>query len=100
MNSSHLKLSSTTWFVRTSLLIVEIQVEWSLWQYVGRVSKNLEENVIEDLENRSLKFPIAGDFLTGLKQEFGNRDNKLVKIVELKESKVGRKNNRRICTRV
>ena len=30
VNSSYLGLSSTTWFVRISLLIVEIQVKWSL----------------------------------------------------------------------
>jgi len=40
----------------------------------------LEENVIDDLENRSLEFPIVGDFVTDLKQEFENKDNKLVKI--------------------
>ena len=40
----------------------------------------MKENIIEDLENRSLEFSIVGDFLTDLKQEFGNRDNKLVKI--------------------
>jgi len=64
-----------------------------LWQYIGRVIRYLEENVIEDLENRSLEFSIVGDFLTDLKQEFGNRDNKLVKIavmtttsVKIKES--------------
>ena len=27
---AYLGLSSTTWFVRISLLVVEIQVEWSL----------------------------------------------------------------------
>ena len=51
-----------------------------MWQYIGRVTRYLEENIIEDLENRSLEFPIVGNFLTDLKQEFGNRDNKLVMI--------------------
>ena len=30
-NSSHLGLSSITWFVKIGLLVVEIQAEWSLW---------------------------------------------------------------------
>jgi len=40
--------------------------------------------MIEDLENWSLKFPIVGDFLTNLKQEFENEDDKSVKAAELK----------------
>jgi len=31
-DSPHLGLSSTTWFVKISPLVVEIQAEWSLWQ--------------------------------------------------------------------
>jgi len=46
---------------------------------------------MEDLENRSLKFPIVEDFHTNLKQEFGNRDNKSVKVVELKRVEQGAK---------
>ncbi len=33
-DSSYLGLSSATYFVKISLLVVEISVEWSLWQYV------------------------------------------------------------------
>ena len=40
---------------------------------------------MKDLENGSLEFTIVGDFLTNLKQEFGNRNNKLVKVAELKK---------------
>ena len=36
-----------------------------------------------DLKNESLKFLIVEDFLINLKQEFGNRNHKLVKMVEL-----------------
>ena len=43
------------------------------------------KNVIEDLENRSLEFSIVREFLTNLKQEFKNINNKLVKIIELKK---------------
>jgi len=31
VDSPHLGLSSTTWFVKISPLVVEIQAEWSLW---------------------------------------------------------------------
>ena len=43
---------------------------------------------MENLRYESLEFAIVRDFLTDLKQEFGNRNNKLVKIAELK--KVGK----------
>jgi len=42
-----------------------------------------KENVIEDLENKSLEFAIVEDFLTDLKKEFRNENNKSVKVVEL-----------------
>jgi len=34
-DSPHLGLSSTTWFVKIGLLVVEIQAEWSLWQVLS-----------------------------------------------------------------
>jgi len=40
-----------------------------------------------DLENSSLEFLTIGEFLIDLKQEFGNQDDKLVKVVELKKVK-------------
>ena len=40
--------------------------------------------IIIDLENRNLKFLLVEDFLTDLKQEFENEDNKSVKIMKLK----------------
>ena len=46
-----------------------------------------KKNMMEDLENNSLKFPIVRDFFTDLKQEFRNRNNKLVKVIELKKVK-------------
>ena len=44
-----------------------------------------KKNVIEDLENKSLEFSIVGEFLADLKQKFGNRDDKLVKVAKLKK---------------
>jgi len=44
-----------------------------------------KKNIIKDLENESLEFTIVGDFLTNLKQEFWNRNNKSVKVAKLKK---------------
>ena len=44
-----------------------------------------KKNVIENLKNESLEFLIVGEFLADLKQKFKNRDDKLVKVVELKK---------------
>ena len=37
------------------------------------------------MKNNSLEFLIVGEFLANLKQEFGNGNNELVKIVKLKK---------------
>ena len=44
-----------------------------------------KKNVIENLKNESLEFLIVGEFLADLKQKFENKDDKLVKVVELKK---------------
>lgn len=44
-----------------------------------------KKNIMENLRYESLEFATVRDFLTDLKQEFGNRNNKLVKIAELKK---------------
>ena len=40
--------------------------------------------ITTNLKNRNLKFLSVENFLTDLKQEFGNRDNKSVKVIKLK----------------
>jgi len=44
-----------------------------------------KKNVIENLKNESLEFLIVEEFLADLKQKFENRDDKLVKVAELKK---------------
>jgi len=44
-----------------------------------------KKNVMEDLENRVLEFTMVRDFLTDLKQEFGNENNEFVKVAEMKK---------------
>ena len=41
--------------------------------------------MIEDLESRSLSYITVGEFLSDLKEEFGRKDNKIMKIAELKK---------------
>ena len=40
--------------------------------------------MLEDLETRSLKYEIVGEFLADLKKKFGGGDDKTIKIAELK----------------
>lgn len=45
-----------------------------------------EKNILEDLETRILEYKIiAGEFLTDLRKEFKEGDEKVVKIAELKQ---------------
>ena len=64
---------------------MEEQIQQVL-SYVQGVSVNIQKkNMIENLKNKSLEFPIVGNFLINLRQKFRNRDNKLVNVVELKK---------------
>ena len=42
------------------------------------------ENTLEDLEGILLEYKTAGEFLVDIKKEFGEGDNKEVKVAELK----------------
>ena len=43
-----------------------------------------KENTMEDLEEGLLEYEIAGEFLADIKKEFGEEDEKTVKVAELK----------------
>jgi len=45
----------------------------------------LKENFIENLNNRSLSYIIVKKYSSDLKEEFGERDNKTMKVVKLKK---------------
>jgi len=50
------------------------------------VSVNIwKENIIKNLESRSLNYIIVGKFLSDLKEKLGGGDNKIIKVVELKK---------------
>jgi len=43
-----------------------------------------KENVLEDLKSGEIEFELVGEFLLELKKEFGEGDEKSVKVAELK----------------
>jgi len=53
--------------------------------YIERISRYLEENILKDLENGSLKFAMVGEFLIKLKKEFSSGNDKTMKVAELKK---------------
>ena len=50
-----------------------------------------KENVLEDLKGKLLEYETVGEFLTDIKKEFGEEDEELVKVVELKRLEQERK---------
>jgi len=45
----------------------------------------MKENIMEDLEGRSLSYIIVEEFLVDLEEEFGRGDNEVIKVAELKK---------------
>jgi len=55
---------------------------------VQKVSVDIwKENIIENLESKSLSYVIVGEVLSDLKEKLGREDNKIIKVVELKKVK-------------
>ena len=44
-----------------------------------------KENIIENLKSRELEFVIVEEFLVNSKKEFSSKNNKTMKVVELKK---------------
>lgn len=65
--------------------MVKEQIQWVLSYVQGESVDIWKKNVLEDLENRSLEFMIVEEFLIDLKKEFSSRDNKTMKVMELKK---------------
>lgn len=54
--------------------------------YVQRgLSDVWKENIIEDLESKSLSYVTVDKFLSNLKEEFRSRDDKTMKVADLKK---------------
>ena len=77
--------------IRIRDISVEEQVQQVLL-YVQRGSVNIwKENIMKNLESKSLEFLIVREFLAILKQKFKSGDNELVEVIELKKVEQGSK---------
>jgi len=66
-------------------VIVEEQVQWILSYVQGGSVDVWKENILEDLEAGEIEYESTGEFLVGLKREFGGGDEETVKIAELRK---------------
>jgi len=66
-------------------VIVEEQVFWILSHVQGGSADIWKENVIEELELGEVEYESAEEFLIGLKKEFGEGKEELVKMAELRK---------------
>jgi len=54
--------------------------------YIQRESADVwRENILTNLELEDWEFPLVGDLLVELKREFGEEDNELIEVAELKQ---------------
>lgn len=71
--------------IRMREKLVEELVYWILI-YIQKGSVDVwKKNILADLEWRDWEFISAGKLLAALKRKFGERDNKSVKVAELKQ---------------
>ena len=69
---------------------VEEQIQQML-SYVQKRPANIwKKNVMQDLQSGSLSYVTIEEFLSSLKKEFGKRDDKTMKVVELQKSLRGK----------
>ena len=66
---------------------VEKQTQQVLLYIQEKLADIWKENILENLEAENLEYGIIEEFLKVLKKEFGGRDNKTMKIAELKKVK-------------
>ena len=80
-------------FVRIKMRgnIVEEQVQWVLSYVQGGSADVWKENVMEELEAGEVKYESVEEFLTSLNKEFGEGEEELVKVAELKKLEQGGK---------
>ena len=50
-----------------------------------------KENVLKDLEEGILEYELVGEFLAAIKKEFGEEEEELIKVAELKKLEQGGK---------
>ena len=72
-------------------IMMEEQVQQVLSYVQGGLAGVWKENMIEDLESRSLSYITISEFLSDLKEEFSSGDDKMIKVTELKKIEQGSK---------
>jgi len=65
-------------------VVIEEQIQWMLSYIQGESANVWKENILEDLEGGVLEYEMVGEFLADIKKEFGGRDEKTIKVAELK----------------
>ena len=73
-------------YIRMKLrgMLVEEQVQWVLSYVQGGSVDVWKENVMEELEGRKVEYESIEKFLTDLKKEFGEGEEEVVKVAELR----------------
>ena len=73
-------------YIRMKLrgMLVEEQVQWVLSYVQGGSVDVWKENVMEELEGRKVEYESVEKFLTDLKKEFGEGEEEVVKVAELR----------------
>jgi len=69
--------------------MMEEQIQWILSYVQGGSVDVWKENMLEDLEVREIEYELVGEFLAGLKKEFGEGDEEAVKVAELRRLEQG-----------
>ena len=65
--------------------MVEEQVQWVLSYIQGGSADVWKKNIMEKLEAGEMEYETVEEFLTSLKKEFGEEEEELVKVAELRK---------------
>ena len=68
---------------------VEGQVQWALSYVQGGLADVWKENLMEELESGEMEYELIEEFFTSLKKEFGEGEEKSVKVAELRKLEQG-----------
>ena len=71
--------------------LVEGQMQWVLSYVQGGSADVWKENIMEELKSGKIEYELVEEFLTSLKREFGEREEKSVKVAELRKLEQGEK---------
>ena len=71
--------------IRMRDTVVKEQVQWVLSYMQGELVNIWKENIIEDLKSRSLSYVTVEEFLSDLKEEFGGRDDEMIKLKKIEQ---------------